>query len=313
VLVMAAVVGAVAHHVSSVLLPFLISYVLHPHSDALWLSACLLTYFGATAVSIPGWCYLAKHFDKKHVWLWGWAIHLPATFLLFFLPEGATFSLLGLTAVTGCSYGGSSYLLKAILADAIDYDELRTTRRREGQYLTFQALIPKLVAIPSASIPLVVLEHAGYVANRHPQSPEVVMTIRTMTTLLPCVLSGIALAIACTYPITKRVSEDIIAKIDRRRRAIHNGTPLPAETDPVTRRALPEISGGLTTMTSEMCWFLDYFSEEELRLVLRRGQRALVWSVTWSLYGALALGLAAFTFVWLGSTAVKVIGVMGMC
>lgn len=312
VLVLTSVIGSVAHHCSSLLFPFFISYVLHPQHDALWLSACLLVYFGCSALSIPMWCWLAQHYDKKHVWLAGWFVHLPASFCMFFLPPGATVSLIGLTACTGLSFGGSSYLYKAIQADAIDYDELRTTRRREGQYITFWALIPKLVAIPSASIPLIVLEQAGYVANRHPQSPEVVMTIRTMTTILPCVLSAFALLMAYQYPINKHVSEQVIEKIDRRRRAIHNGTPLPAEEDPVTGRPLPEISGGLTTLTSEFCWYLDYFSEEELQLVLRRGQRALVWSVTWSIYAAVAIAVAAGTFIYFGSTAIKVVGVMGV-
>jgi Na+/melibiose symporter-like transporter len=132
--------------------------VLHAESDALWLSLCLLGYFGSSALSIPVWCKLAQVYDKKWIWLMSWAISVPATFTMFFLAEGATWSLIGTVALMGASFGGASYLYKAIQADAIDYDELKTTRRREGQYITFWALIPKLVSIPAAAIPLVVIQ-----------------------------------------------------------------------------------------------------------------------------------------------------------
>jgi len=43
------------------------SYVLHPVNDALWLSACLLMYFGASAMSIPAWCYAAQRYVSERV------------------------------------------------------------------------------------------------------------------------------------------------------------------------------------------------------------------------------------------------------
>lgn len=312
VLVTTSVLGSIAHHCIALMFPFWVSYVLHPENDALWLSGCLLMYFGSSAISIPAWCYAAQRWDKKNVWLAGWCAQLPASMAMFFLEEGSTYSLLGLTALLGLSFGGSSYLYKAIQADAIDYDELRTTRRREGQYITFWALVPKLVAIPAASIPLIVLEQSGYVPNLHPQTHEVQLTIRIMTTVLPCVLSAMALFVASAYPINRRINAQILRMIARRRRAIRNGTPMPPEQDPVTLGELPQTTGGLTLLTSEFCWYLDYFSEEELRLVLRRGQRALIWSVTWSIYLYSALIVFASVLIWLGTTAVKVMGVMLM-
>lgn len=312
VLVVTAIVGSIAHHCSALMFPFYISYVLHPANDTLWLSTCLLTYFGCSALSIPLWCYLAQHYDKKRIWLLGWAIMLPATLCMFFVPEDGVYWLLALTILTGLSFGGSSYLYKAIQADTIDYDELRTTRRREGQYITFWALVPKLVAIPAASIPLVILESSGYVANLHPQPPSVVMTIRIMTTLLPCVLAAIALLIASTYPISREKNAQISDMIERRRTAIRNQTPLPPEKDPLTGKDLPQITGGLTVLSAEFCWYLDYFSEDELRLVLDRGQRALIWSVAISIYIMIGVAVFAAALIWFGSTAVKVVGVMGV-
>lgn len=310
VLVLASVVGAIGQHCSSLMIPFFISYVIHPQQDTLWLSLVLLTFFGSSALSIPFWNKCAKVWDKKYVWLFGWGISVPSSLMLFFLEEGAEASLLILVFITGASFGGSSYLYQTIQADAIDYDELRTTRRREGQYITFWALIPKLVAIPAASIPLVVLGTAGYVPNRHPQTHEVTMTIRVLAALLPCVLSMMALLIAVHYPITRRIHKRITAMIARRRKAIVDNTPLPQEIDPVTNGDLPQTSGGLTTLSSEFCWYLDYFSEAELRLLLSHGQPALVSAVWWSLYLSLSVGIVGGVMVWLGGQATIVVGIM---
>ena len=44
--------------------------------------------------------------------------------------------------------------------------------------------------------------------------------------------------------------------------------------------------------------------------MLRRGQRALVWQVTWGIYLYSAGVVLAAVLIWLGTTAVKVLGVM---
>ena len=59
-----------------------------------------------------------------------------------------------------------NFLIPAMAADVIDYDELRTGRRREAQYMAFWALIPKFVAIPGSSVPLAILAAVGYVPNQ---------------------------------------------------------------------------------------------------------------------------------------------------
>lgn len=303
----------------------------------MWLSICLLVYFGCSAISIPGWCALAQVWDKKTVWLLGWAIYLPAGLLMFFLPTGAEWSLIILTGFIGFSFGGSSYLYKAIQADAIDYDELRTTQRREGQYITFWALIPKIVSIPAASLPLVVLAwvsalwynsayqtgslayicmlcgccpQAGYVPNLHPQPAEVNMTIRILTCLVPCFLTAVALVAASAYPIDRKTHETISAMIVRRRRAIREHKPVPQEIDPVTGGVLPQITGGLSMLTAEFCWYLDYFTEAELRLVLRRGQRALITKIwMWDLAFSVAIFVVGGLLIIVNSVAIRVIGI----
>ena len=84
---------------------------------------------------------------------------------MFFLDRGDTIPTLFLIAWSGSSFGAGLFLGPSIQADVIDYDELHTGKRREAQYTSFWAMLPKFVAIPSAAIPIAVLGTLGYVPN----------------------------------------------------------------------------------------------------------------------------------------------------
>ena len=81
-------------------------------------------------------------------------------------------------------------------------------------------------------------------------------------------------------------------------------------SDPVSGGELPHVKGGLLVLSSEFCWFLDNFSVDELKLLLKRGQRALIWSVSWAIYTFAAFVVLSAVLIWLGGTTVKVIAVM---
>jgi hypothetical protein len=136
------------------------------------------------------------------------------------------------------------------------------------------------------------------------------MTIRIMTTLLPSVLSLLALTIAVQYPIDRRLNRQILAMIARRRKAIRDHLPMPQEVDPVTGADLPQVTGGLTTLSSEFCWYLDHFSESELHALLARGQPALLAAIWWHIYSSILIGVMGIAMVWFGGQGLKVLGVM---
>ena len=71
------------------------------------------------------------------------------------------------TADHGCRpqrhTNGSEIPLAVILADIIDYDEFLTGKRNEATFTMFQSFIPKMVAIPSAAIPIAIMNAFGFV------------------------------------------------------------------------------------------------------------------------------------------------------
>jgi GPH family glycoside/pentoside/hexuronide:cation symporter len=188
-----------------------------------------------------------------------------------------------LFTAAGFSFGGQILLTPSIQADVIDYDELHTGHRREAQYGALWALLPKLVAIPGAAVPLAVLGSVGYVPGGE-QTPEVVLVIRVLMALVPAAFSTLSLLIALGFPISRAVHEEIRAGIAAHARGEAARDPLTgALLLPAERRGTDEATG----------WLLDHFSPRELDHALRRGPSALLRDAVLAAAVFLALGLGA--------------------
>jgi GPH family glycoside/pentoside/hexuronide:cation symporter len=178
-------------------------------------------------------------------------------------------------------------------ADVIDYDELRTGKRREAQYMAFWTMIPKLVAIPGSSIPLAVLAAVGYVPNQV-QTEEVMFWIRFIYSIFPATFYLTALLIVSRYPISERIHQEI-------RRGIAAHAEGAVAVDPLTGGRLAPPGAGAVSDTDG--WFLDHFTPGELRRTLERGPRRLVASVL--------VDMAISLPICLGATALAISGMRG--
>jgi len=171
-----------------------------------------------------------------------------------------------------------------MVADVTDYDELRTGKRREAQYMAFMTFVPKFVAIPGASIPLAILGALGYVPNQ-PQSAEVQTAIRTIFALVPACFNAAALFIITKYPLTEAVHRDILRGI-----ALHREGK--AAPDPITSRILPSPTSDRAA--DDQSWFLDHFSIPELvDLRASRDVAALERRTLLCVVGSVAVALVA--------------------
>ena len=76
----------------------------------------------------------------------------------------------------------------------IDYDELLTGERREGQYIGLWSISKKFAAAVGIGAGLSVLVMAGYTPNAE-QPAEVLMTLRVLYALVPSLFN--VMAIVC--------------------------------------------------------------------------------------------------------------------
>jgi GPH family glycoside/pentoside/hexuronide:cation symporter len=244
------------------LLPFFVQYVLAPPNHEFWLSVFLLVYFSAHLVAIPFFVALARmpRFGKRGAWLIGWGIALPAWALGLLLRKGDVYPYMVLLFIGGFA-GGSSFLNFSIKADVIDYDELCTGKRREAVYLAFWEMVPKLIAIPGASLPFVILGWAGYRSTAQEQTASVVLAIRLLIVLLPFLCNTMAFCIALFFPVTHALHKEILEGIERHSRGL-------SAFDSISARVIrPPVM--YSAEDEEAIWTLDNFSVNDLKSLVQ--------------------------------------------
>ena len=135
-----------------------------------------------------------------------------------------------LVFLSGIGFGATLAIPSAIQADVIDYDELLTGERREGQYIGLWSISKKFAAAVGIGIGLTVLGIAGYNPNTE-QPAAVLTTLRVLYALVPSLCNLVAIAIAFAYPISSRIHVDIRDAIARRQKGLPVANPLkPAQT-----------------------------------------------------------------------------------
>jgi GPH family glycoside/pentoside/hexuronide:cation symporter len=158
------VVGSAASAIPGTLMPFFTAYVIRPDNHAGWLAAfrrVLRRGLPVPAGMDVGRAPLREEADLAREFLFG--ITGGASILLPRSRRHAAHAVPD--RLVGRVVRRGLFLSLDPGPDVIDYDELHTGKRREAQYTSFWAMLPKFVAIPSAAIPIAVVGTLGYVPN----------------------------------------------------------------------------------------------------------------------------------------------------
>jgi GPH family glycoside/pentoside/hexuronide:cation symporter len=265
-----------------ILMPFFNTYVVQPANPGLWLSIQLMAVFGVGFLCVPLVVATAKRFGKLRTWLAGVAVGITLSLLVFLLVgKGNNGLFLLINCLSGIPFAAGLVLPISMMADVIDYDELHTGLRREAQYFAFWSILPKLAAIPGAAIPIAILASVGYVSNST-QSPAVIFAIRLLFGLVPMLGSVVAFIFLCLFPINEANHLAMLEGIERHQRGDN-------AIDPLSGREIPPTSGrGVDEATG---WFLDNFSQRELKRLLAQGPEPIVRGVRRAAAVAIALCL----------------------
>jgi GPH family glycoside/pentoside/hexuronide:cation symporter len=286
ILLIAAVISAIPAALPAIMTPYFTYYVIQPENPERWIMLYLLAYIGTGFLFLPAWVAAAKRIGKLPTYVICSLIGTTGAFILYWMGPGTTWRVFWMHAYVGIAFGGPMFLVPAMGADVIDYDELRTGKRREGQFGAFWAAVPKLVAIPSVSIPLAILSAVGYVPNQ-PQTDTVIFTIKFLNAVLPSGFFLVAILVVMRYPITQAVHLAIRDGIEAHKRG-------EIVEDPLTQQLLPPLDA--RSQDEATGWLLDYFSSGELARLLRHGPFRLRRDVWVSFLASFSLLLAAALF-----------------
>jgi glycoside/pentoside/hexuronide:cation symporter, GPH family len=89
---------------------------------------------------IPFWLWLAKRLNKIKAYIIGMICWVIVEVLIFTIQPGEINYLLWIAAFAGVGVSAAYILPDSILPDVIEWDELRTHRRQEGECITAYAL-----------------------------------------------------------------------------------------------------------------------------------------------------------------------------
>ena len=211
ILLIAYTISAIGSNLPATLILFYVEYVL----ESQLADAFLILYFVTGIVFLPAWIFVSRKTEKKAAWLASMAINTGAFACVFFLGPGDAAIYGVLVFLSGIGFGATLAIPSAIQADVIDYDELLTGQRREGQYIGIWSISKKFAAAIGIGAGLAILGMAGYTPNAE-QPEQVKTTLRVLYALVPSICNAVAIIVAFAYPISSRVHADIRTAIQKR-------------------------------------------------------------------------------------------------
>jgi Na+/melibiose symporter-like transporter len=178
----------------------------------------MLAYLAGSVASIPVWLRVSKLHGKNRAWTLGMLLGTLGYAASYSYHEGTWIRWMILAVVVGAASGCTMTLGPSIAADAIDSDELETSRRREGLFMGVWSLVDKAAIGLAVFIGMQGLETIGYVPNQE-QTEPVIAGMKFLYCLLPAILNAVALITFQRFPITREVHEQIREHLQARRDA----------------------------------------------------------------------------------------------
>ncbi|PAW78011.1 MAG: sodium:melibiose symporter [Verrucomicrobia bacterium Tous-C9LFEB] len=168
--------------------------------------------------TIPLFIWLGERFDKRTIVLYMLTCcmlgHLTNYFLM--TPEHPYWQILSGT-FESCSLSAVWIFLPSMKADVADWDELHTSRRREGAINAFHYWFIKMSLTLSMGLGGLLLAWSGF-DSRHSVQPEIVThRMFHIYLILPLLFWGVALLATWRYPITRSQATETRQQLEARR------------------------------------------------------------------------------------------------
>ena len=189
---------------AAVLIYFVQYYLLVPDQANYF----VLTFEFSAILFIPLWVWIAQKTDKRRAFIWGslsWVVVLAA--LMLVRPQQVA-PVYVLAVLAGSGLATAFVIPWSMVPDIIEYDQLKTGRRREGAYYSFASFFQKLATGVAIWALGQLLALTGYItptlANPLPTQPAAAVdAIRWFIGPVPIALLLLGIVFAWRYPISR--------------------------------------------------------------------------------------------------------------
>lgn len=190
--------------------------------DLAYESAFFGTLMLVCILFVPFWLWISKIRNKREAYAFGMTLWVIVTFLIYLIQPGNTADLFALSALAGIGVSAAYTLPDAMFADVIEWDELRTGRRREGIFYGIRTLIRKLTGALVLFLTLQALGWSGYTsppegAIHFAQTDSTLSMIRLLVSPLGGVMLSGTIILAWLFPLSREKHHRIQRLLEKRR------------------------------------------------------------------------------------------------
>ena len=173
-------------------------------------------YFGIGLLAIPIWDWIAKRFGKHQSLAAAMVLVSLISLACFALDYGQITEFYVLFALKGFCFGAFAYLPRAMLADVVDFDTVRSGDSRPASYFAILGFMTKCAAsFGGLSLPLLGL--VGYsVTKGAVNGPSELMWLGILYAIVPTLLFIWALYLCVTWPLTARLHQRLQRLVERK-------------------------------------------------------------------------------------------------
>jgi sugar (glycoside-pentoside-hexuronide) transporter len=183
-------------------------------------AALIPVYMLLTAVASMIGMALAGTFVKKlgnrKTTIYTLALSVIPTVLMFFIPTQNITLMFILMALSSLIGGIPAVSTTGMIAETVDYTELKTGIRADGLIFSFNSFSIQFGMALAAGAAGVILQFAGYVPNDMNQGPTALLWMNLLRTIIPAIVCALSLIVIRLYPINKKDHEEITMNLKAR-------------------------------------------------------------------------------------------------
>lgn len=177
----------------------------------------LLAYFVVSLVGVPLWIFLSRYVPKHRAIAIAALLHSINILSMFRLGPGDGFGMVVYFVLAGIVFGGSTFLLRSMMADITDDDNVKSGTQQTGLIFSLMAMTAKAVPALGVGLTYPLLQLAGFDPSSETVTPEAIQALRYIFILFPSALALLAAILIVNFPLDAARQQQLRQIIDTRK------------------------------------------------------------------------------------------------
>lgn len=175
-----------------------------------------IIYFAVGLSAMPVWDLIARKWGKHQSLACAMVFVSIVSIAVFMLEHGQVWEFYVLFALKGFCFGAFAYLPRAMLADVVDVDTIRSGSARPASYFAIHGFMTKCAAsFGGLSLPLLGL--VGYqTAEGTVNGPDQLLWLGILYAIVPTSVFIVALYLSVTWPLNANIHARVQRIVERR-------------------------------------------------------------------------------------------------